>query len=526
MAEINPPKWALKFLRWYCRSEYLPEIEGDLLELFHLRSLSSKRSANLFFVWNVFRSFRFINLKETQTNNWTMNLFKNYTKIYFRRFRKETPHYLVNIFGLGLGFTILFYILMFVYDEQNIDKFHSKKDRVYRVVTEITEEDGKHDYLSTPGPLADALKQEFPVIEETAHITYTGSQVLAVGENRFADREWAIATNRIFNILDFEIVSGDPMKSINGPAGVVLTEDLAIRLFGRVDVVGEVLDESNFGNVEVIAIMKEMPRNSTYRFNNIYVVDDYDQWSERFRRLINSWDGRFAQTLTLFKEGTNPSDIEDLKKSFIAKFIPENRRDEFGFYFQKYADIHLGSSGIETGGMNPRLSIPYSNGEFVAMIMMMGLLVIFIAALNYVNLSSVQALKRTLEASMRKINGANNKHLIIQLFYETLLTILLAYAVALILITLFFPYFLQVSNKDFNLNLLYSIDLIPYHVLALSSIWFISAMLPALYYSKLKRSLLILKNAFSGKGDLLRKGLVGVQYTLSIFLMESKPTPT
>lgn len=519
MEETQPPKWALRFLRWYCKDEYLTEIEGDLHELFYLRAKHSSRNANIFFIWNVFRSFRLVNLKKSQNNNWTMNLFKNYTKIYFRRFRKETSHYLVNIFGLGLGFTILFYILMFVHDEQNMDKFHSKKDRIYRVVNEVMEEDGKHNYLSIPGPMADALKQEFPAIEETAHFTYTGSQVLAVGDNRLADREWAIVTNSIFNILDIEIIRGDPMKSINGSAGVVLTEDLAMRLFGRVDVVGEVLDESNFENVEVLAIMKEMPRNSSYRFNNLYVVDDYEQWSEGFRNFINSWDRRFAQTLTLFKEGTSPKDITGLKGDFIEKYLPEENREGFDFHFQKFADIHLGSSGIETGGMNPRLSIPYSDRKFVSMIMMMGLLVIFIAALNYVNLSSVQALKRTLEASMRKINGANNKHLVIQLFYETFLTILIAYAVATLLIILFFPYFLQVSKKNFDLSLLYSVELVPFHILTLLTIWVVSAMLPALYYAKLKRSLLILKNAFSGRGDLLRKALVGVQYTLSIFLI-------
>lgn len=519
MKQLAPPKWALSFLRWYCREEYLDEIEGDLFEMFHVRSLQSPKKAQLFFVWNVLRSFRMINFKKTQLlNNWTMNLFKNYTKIYFRRFKKETGHYLVNMLGLAMGFTILFFIVMYVYDEQNIDGYHNKKDRIYRVINEVQDEDGLHHYLSIPGPMADALKQEYPAIEETAHLTYSGSQVLAEGDKRFADREWAIATPSIFKILDFEIVEGNPMKTFNGPTAMVVTEEQARRLFGRTDVVGEVIDEANFGPAEVIAVMKEMPRNASYRFNNIYVAN-YEQFPERWANFINSWRGRFAQTWVLFKEGTGPEQVLGSRLEFMEKYVPEETREGMSFRFQNIADMHLGSQGIETGGMNPRLSIPYSDQRFVTVVLLLGFLVIFIAALNYINLSSVQALKRTMEASMRKINGANNRSLVIQLFFETFLTLLFAYAIGIAMVIALFPFFLEITEKTFGLDLLYTMDLVPLHLGVFMIIWVFSAMIPALYYSKLKRSLLILKNAFSGKGDALRKVLVGVQYALAIFLI-------
>ena len=447
-----------------------------------------------------------------------MNLFSNYTKIYFRRFRKETSHYLVNIIGLGMGFSILFFILMFVYDEQNMDAYHSKKDRIYRLVTEVQEEDGMHQYLSTPGPFAKTLKEEFSFIEETAHMTYFGSQVLASGDKRFADREWAIANPSIFNILDFDIVSGDPMSTKN-PVGMVITEDLANRLFETTDAVGKMIEDTNFGDVEVIAVMKDMRRNSSYRFSNIYVVSTYEDFPEGWQRFINSWSNRFAQTWVLFKEGTSPENIANLKQDYLNKHSAEDEREVSDFYFQNVADIHLGSNDIEVGGMNPRLSIPYSDREFISMILTLGFLVMVIAALNYINLSSVQALKRTLEASMRKINGAANRNLIIQLFYETFLTVVIAYISSLILTIVFFPTFLAITEKELSLNLLFETDMVLYHIGTVMMIWLASAFLPALYYSKLKRSLLVLKNAFSGKGDMLRKVLVGVQYALSIFLI-------
>lgn len=519
MSELHPPKWALRFLRWYCRDEYLDEIEGDLFEFFHQRGKSSPKAARLFFVWNVFRSFRIINFKKIGLfNNWTMNLLKNYTKIYFRRFRKETSHYLVNIFGLGLGFTILFFILMFVFDEQSIDQFHSKKDRIYRVVEKSQEEDGTHDYLSTANPLAEALKSDFPMVEETAHMTYLGSQVLGKGDIKIADRDWTMVTKGIFDILDFDIIEGNPKKEFEGPAGIILEKEMARALFGRTDVVGEVLDQSRFGPVEVLAVMNEMPDNSSYRFREIYIID-VEQLSEGFQNFLKSWDSRFMQTWVLLKEGATPEDIYAKKTEFLEKYYDEEIRKEHDFYLHPISELHLGSTHIENGGPGPLLAIAYSDRQFVSMILLMGFLVIFIASLNYINLSSVQALKRTLEASMRKINGANSWQLVSQLFFETLFTIAIAYLLSMLLLIILFPYFLQITDKSIDLSILFSAQFVLSQLLAVVIIWAASALLPALYYSKLKRSLLILKNAFSGKGDTLRKVLVGIQYALSLFLI-------
>lgn len=519
MTNLQPPKWALKFLRWYCREEYLDEIEGDMVELFQARSMDSARSAKLFFMWNVIRSFRWINLKKTQINNWTMNLLSNYTKIYFRRFKKETVHYAVNISGLGMGFTILFFILLFAYDEYQIDQFHAKKDRIYRVIENFKEDGSMHEYLSVSPPLADALKRDIPGIEQTAHMSYTGSQVIVKGDRRIADREWGMVTKEVFDILDFDIISGNPKKSFEGPAGLVMTEDAALRLFGKTDVVGEIVDDSRFGSIEVIAMMNETPKNSSYRFKELYVAD-YSQWSEGWQEYLRTgWETGHSITWVLLEDQVLPEDIYAKKTAFLEKYIDEESTSEYDFYLQPLSELHLGSSNIERGGPAPRLVIPSSTREFVSITLFLGFLVLFIAALNYINLSSVQALKRTLEASMRKINGATNTHLLYQLFFETLITILISFALSIVLCILLFPIFLNITDKQVEISQLFTLDFLTYYVAIIVTIWVASAAIPAIYYSKLSRTLLILKNAFSGKGDLLRKALVGVQYGLSILLI-------
>lgn len=447
-----------------------------------------------------------------------MNLFKNYTKIYFRRFRIETAHYLVNIFGLGMGFAILFLLLMYVHDDKNIDKFHSKSDRIYRVIEKSVEDDGTHYYAATANPMAEAMKRDIPAVEEAGRMFNFGSIAVGFGQKKIAERSWVIASPEMFNILDIEILSGNPDKSIQGEAGVIVEFNTAKNLFGDVDPIGKTIETDRFGNVEVLAVMEKLPRNSTYQFNQIYVLN-FSQLNDRFQNFFNSWDSHFSTNYVLLREGTSPEDVYAQKDAFIEKYFTEEIRAEHDFYLQPLTDIHLGSSYLDWQNMEAPLSIPYSNREFVSMILFMGLLVIFIASLNYINLSSVQALKRTLEASMRKINGASNRHLLIQLFFETFMTIIISYGVSLVLIFSLFPLFTEIANKDFQIGLLFSTDFIPYHIGAIVIIWILSAMLPALYYSRLKRSLLILKSAFSGKGDLLRKSLVGIQYALSIFLI-------
>ncbi|MFK7953289.1 MAG: ABC transporter permease [Ekhidna sp.] len=448
-----------------------------------------------------------------------MNLFKNYTKIYFRRFRKETVHYSVNIAGLAMGFAILFFILLFAQDEYGIDQFHSKKDRIYRVIENFKEDGRMHEYLSVSPPLADALKRDIPGIEQTAHMSYTGSHVIVEGDNRIADREWGIVTKEVFDILDFDIIAGNPKKSFEGGAGLILTEDAALRLFGKTDVIGEIVDESRYGSIEVIAMMNELPKNSSYQFKELYVAD-YSQWSEGWQEYIkNGWETGFAMTWVLLDEQTSPNDIYIKKDDFLGKYIDSVSTSEYDFYLQSLSDLHLGSTDIERGGPAPRLVIPSSTRDFVSITLFLGFLVLFIAALNYVNLSSVQALKRTLEASMRKINGATNSHLLYQLFFETLITILISFILSIGICVLLFPFFLNITGKQVEISQFFTLDFISYYAAIIAVIWIVSAVIPAIYYSRLSRTLLVLKNAFSGKGDLLRKILVGVQYGLSILLI-------
>lgn len=516
----RPPEFPLRFLRWFCRDEYIEEIEGDLIELFEKYSQESRRKAARKFYWNVIRSFRPTNIKTLKINNWTMNTIKNYTKVYFRRFRKETIHYLVNTIGLGLGFMVLFFALMYVYDEQHIDTYHSKSDRIYRVLEKRTGDDGKVQHFSvTSNPLAEALKGDYPEIEETAKMIYLGSGGLRYEETQFNDRNYAFATSSLFNVLDFNILAGNPFKEFNGPVAVALNQLTARKLFGDEDPIGKVVDlPGKMNSVEVIALYEDLPGTSTYQFNTIY-VSKFDQFPQGLGDWLSSWDSRGTMTWALFKENTRPETVLAKKEMFLKKYYPEDIRDQHDFYFQPIGQMHLGSAHLEEASSEPLQSIPYSRKQFVSIILLIGIFVIVIAALNYINLSSVQALKRTSEAGIRKVNGASTNQLRFQLFVETFITLFLSYLLAIVLILLLYPKFLEITDKAIPMSRFLRIELLAYHIITFLVIWVLSSLIPAIYYSRFSRSLVLIKNAFSGRGDLLRKSFVVVQYGISLCLI-------
>ncbi|MEQ8580936.1 MAG: FtsX-like permease family protein [Marinoscillum sp.] len=518
--EVTPPKRALKFLRWFCREEFLEEIEGDLMELFEKRAGVSLQSARRKFLWDVVCAFRPINIKSFTINNWTMNAIQNYTKVYFRRFRKETTHYLVNTLGLALGFAVLFFILMYVYDEEHLDRYHTKADRIYRVLEKRTGEDGEVQHFSaTSNMLADGLKDEFPEIEETAKMLSLGSGGLQYGETLFNDRNYVFATKSLFKILDFNILAGDPFQDVNGSVGVVLNETTAQKLFRDEDPIGKIVTmPGRMSSVEVVAVYEDLPATSTYQFNTVY-VSDFTQFPSYYGNWLTSWDSRGMTTWALFKEESRPESVQAKKKAFMEKYYNDEIRPHHDFYFQPIAEMHLSSAHLDAFGTDPVQAVPYSQRQFVSIIFLIGIFVITIAALNYINLSSVQALKRTLEAGIRKVNGATIGQLRFQLFVETFLTLLIAYVLSVALLIIFHSKFLEFSGKDIPLGRFFSPELLAYHAAAFGVIWVLSSLIPAIYYSKLNHSLMLTRNVFVGKGDLLRKSFVVVQYGISLCLI-------
>ncbi len=514
----HPPKIALQFLRWYCREDRIDEVEGDLVELFCMRTHHSHRRAQLLFFWDVIRSFRWVNIKKLKIN-YNMVEIINYIKIFFRRFRIESSHYLINTLGMALGFAVFLLIVAYVSHEENIDHFHSKSDRIYRVLETRKTENGLTKYEVSINPLAAALKADFPEVEESARMVYMGSSALKRGDALFGNREHIMADPAIFNILDFEIIQGDPKKRFNGPIGIVLSEYLANILFGNENPVGQTVEMTNWEmNAEILAVYKDMPDNSTYRFDGVYVAN-FDALPTNYANWFNSWEGRGSTSLVLLKEQANPQTINNQSKNFLAKYLNEEQLARVDFELQAWTDLHLQSGEVDEMGTEPIKAIAYGNQSFLNTILIVGYLVLFIAALNYINLNSVQALKRSKEAGIRKVNGATISQLRMQLYTEAFLTMFIAYGISIGLVAVIFPYFNIIAGKSLSFPYIFSDDLIYYHLAMFAGVWLFSGLIPSLNYASISRHLSQNIKNVQSKGGILRKSFVAIQYAISLVLI-------
>jgi len=340
----QPPKLSNKLLAWFCKDELHEEILGDLQEyhddMKHLPNWKKK----LFYWFHLINFIRPFAIKKTKTTT-NMSMLKSYIKIGWRQLMLKKVTSSVKIGGLALGMVVFFLILLYHQYEYSIDRYHSKADRIFRVYekTDADEEGGQYQGLVSH-MLAGALEAEFPEIELTANMIFLGTNTLRFGDNLFREKNYTAVSPAIFKIWDFEILEGDPSQMPRGAAGLVLTESGAKRLFGDEPALGKyVYSHQRFGEIEVVGIIKDMPDNSTFQFNSIYVTN-YEQWGSLSffnERWLKLWDERIVTTWVLLKENAVAEAILENKDRFLEKYYDEEIRHKHDFFLQNIQDLHL-----------------------------------------------------------------------------------------------------------------------------------------------------------------------------------------
>ncbi|MEP1093999.1 MAG: ABC transporter permease [Cyclobacteriaceae bacterium] len=513
----HPPKWALSFLRWFCREDYLPEIEGDLFELYHIRKKTSNRSANLFFVWNVFRSCRPINLKVNETFKST-GMLRNYFKIGMRSLLKDRKFSIINLAGLSLGLSIFLTIVLLVQHELTFDKFHSKSDRIYQVIQEFQNADGADPEIFTSLYLSEALRNDLPVVENA--VTVHGSQPTWTEANgkRFYEEEGIISGPQFFEIFDFELKYGEPGTVLSGKRSIVLTESLATKFFDYENPIGKEINLDSYGRFTVSGVMRDVPANSYIQFEFI-ITQDYDFYFGRtaswYPGWFQSWEGNGVATYVLLDDSQNQEVFENQVSTVLAKNLgPDQEINRH--YLLGLEDLHFGSHGID-GRVNEYVKGDYRQVQFLIGVAIM---ILAMACFNYINISTSRYTKRTREVGVRKAMGAYNKQVTNQFLVESFIMVLVAFSVGLILVWLLLPYFSSLTGIDLAFDAEILIGLSPYFATTILLVTVLAGFYPAFHLSRFP-VISVLKNAtVSGAGNgYLRKGLVTIQYVFVISML-------
>jgi putative ABC transport system permease protein len=448
-------------------------------------------------------------------------MIRNYIKTAFRSLSKNKGFTAINVLGLALGLATCLLIVFYVFDELSYDRYNTKADRIYRINNDIKFGGSANSYAVSPAPLAAALKNDFPEIEQMVRFRARGGNQVKKGNQNIQEYAMVYADPSIFDVFTLPMISGNPSTALTEPHTVVITETTAKKYFNSTNAVGKVLTFNNADLYKVTGVIKDIPKQSHFNFDFFISMPTLDESRD------NSWFSSNFNTYLLLKPGAD-------YKSLLTKF-PDFFKKQAGPQLQSV--LHLTFDKFEQGGNYFRLNlIPIkkihlqsnivaelgANGsiQYVYIFSAIAILILLIACVNFMNLSTARSSNRAKEVGVRKVLGSPRKYLIAQFLTESIMVTLAGAIIAVLIAWAFLHTFNQMSGKELTVTPQIIGWLLPVLFVFIIVVGCIAGSYPALYLSGFQPiEVLKGKLATGFKGGLLRSALVVVQYTISIGLI-------
>lgn len=500
----------MAFFRWFCAKDLAETIEGDLLERFDMRVEKLGYSkANKLFTRDVALLFR-PGIIRSFSNNQKLNsttMFKHNLVLTIRNIRRYPSTFLINLIGLSTGIASLLLIYLWVSDEVSIDKFHQDDERFYQVYTNFKTPDGLQSWKGVPGLLLEEIQDQIPEVNTTVATTDTHEYTISAGET-VLKAQGKFASKDFFKVFNYPLSIGNPSTALSDKSGVVITETLALNLFGKTDVIGKTI-KPEFGDkgrdFTITGVLKDLPKNSSDQFEIVLTWDFYHNDLIDFK----NWGNFYGRVVVSLNQGAS----SDLVAEKADKIIDEKQgADRVDLMLVPYSDQYLHGNfenGVSIGG---RI-------EYVELFAIVGTFILLIASINFINLSTAKASHRAKETGIKKSLGATRGSLISQFLTESVLLSTISLAVGLSMVILFLPQFNSITDKQ--LVFLFNQDLAVASIIIISTIGLLAGAYPALYLSRFD-AIKVLKGKFLNTGGALgRKSLVVLQFALSTILIVS-----
>ncbi len=443
-------------------------------------------------------------------------MLKNYFKIAIRNIKRHKGYSFINISGLAIGMACCILILLYVTDELSYDKFHKKSDRIYRINAISSIGTTTRHYATIPPALATGLADSIPEIEGFTRLmdqdsirgTVDGTPV-ELTDSFFVDSDF-------FNIFTFEFVEGSPETAIENPNSVVITEETAARIFGDESAMEKTIELGRDRLVQVTGVLKNVPKNSHIQFNALLpfsFIRDREGNPADFSR-ANYFCEWYAYLL--LRDGTDIGDLENKMLAVVEEKwgdIYRERGTSRQYPLQNIKDLHLRSTSMHELGNPGDISTVY-------LFSAIALFVLLIACFNFINLSTARSASRAREVGMRKVFGSQKNQIIRQFLSESIIMSLIGLILGLLLVMLALPIFNGLAGKEFEAGQLLSSTVL-FGLLGIIVITgIIAGSFPAFVLSAFD-PVMVLKGKLSSasKNTWFRKILVGVQFSISIFMI-------
>jgi putative ABC transport system permease protein len=435
-------------------------------------------------------------------------MIRNYITIALRNILRNKLFSTVNILGLAFGMASALLIFMWVNDELLVDHFHTNVDRIYRVMENQQYSDGRlFTFSSTPGPMAPFIKDKFPEIESASRFTWQVSNLFSYDDKSFYEPGRYVDPDFLL-MFSFDLETGDPGFALKEKNSIVISKQMAEKYFGKEEAVGKILTMGTKTPFTVTGVLKEIPKNSSIQFD--YLLPFQFFWDEN-KSWLDQWDNNNIRTFIMLRAGADAIAFSGKLKHEIKNHAEKTNVELF---IQPYGDGYLYGdfeNGVQSGG---RI-------DYVKIFFIVAIFVLLIACINFMNLATAQATKRAKEVGLRKVIGAVPRQLFKQFMGESFLTVCIAAAIGVLLVLALIPFFNAVTGKSLGLNLLdYRISIMFVAIVVVTA--FVAGSYPALFISEFKPVQVLKGQLKSGsKAALLRKGLVVIQFSLSIVLIIS-----
>ncbi len=448
-------------------------------------------------------------------------MIRHFVKFSFRALRRQGGYVAINVLGLAIGMACTLIIAMFIVHELSYDQYHEHKDRIYRI--------GLHGIFSgqevraayTASPLGEALVNDVPEVESFLRMNAWDEIVIQVEDQFFIEQDFFEADSTFFDFFSIALISGCPQSALAEPLSVVLSEDVAQRLFGNADPMNQMIRVGSQGtSYKVTGVMENMPENTHF---NAEILASF---ISNPRSSDNQWLSNSFFTYVKMHPEADIGVMDDRFTDIIVKYIgPEVRRymgitieeflatgNRYNFFLQPVTGIHLDPSVEHHLNSN--------DPRYLWIFGAIGMLILVIASINFMNLSTAQATKRAKEVGMKKVIGSSRSALIWQFITETVILSLAALLLAILIIELTLPLVNDLLSLQLSMKYFKSWYMIPGMLLLVLIVGLFAGSYPAFYLSSFSPNKVLKGKNGNGKQNIgLRRALTVLQFAISIVLI-------
>lgn len=439
-----------------------------------------------------------------------LHMIKNYFKTAWRNLWKNRFYTSINIFGLAVGLAVGVIILLWVKDELDYDQFHAGKNNIYRVVANLGSGNSAHAWGNVPAPVSVYSKNTIPEVKNAVRIVDNNEfSIYKSNDKQFTDLRSAFIDPSFFSIFDFKLLTGNKVNPFPDAYSVLITATTAKKFFGKENPIGKVIVADNKENFTVRGVIADFPENSSVKYDMLYDIDLLVKTFEPnayWKSMNEDWGDYYCLT---FLQVHPQASLTAIEKKLTQLQREHNPYDKTSYYtLQSLSQLHLYAPDGNSSAM-----------QMVKLFFAVAILLLMIACINYVNLSTARSLLRAKEVSVRKIIGAGKGQLFFQFILETIILFAIATGLALLLISLLMPLYNTLSGKNTTFSLS-DAGLWKTITYTITATLIASSIYPALLLSSFKPILALKGKVSIGIGNaLFRRVLVVTQFTFSVVLI-------